>query len=205
MLDLKKKFIDLLGRYESSSAVAQKYWSEIESAYSHKNRYYHNLNHISHMCNELETASSSVIHLDNLVFAIFYHDIIYKASRSDNELQSARLFEKRIAVTTFQNIEVVKEQIIHTKTHQQSNDPDTNILLDIDLAILGQSPDMYQTYCANIRREYHIYPDFMYNKGRKKVLAHFLKAETIFKTEHFRALYETQARKNIEHELRSLS
>lgn len=59
-------------------------------------------------------------------------------------------------------------------------------------------------YTKQIRKEYSIYPDFLYKPGRKKVLEHFLQLENIFKTDYFKTKYEVQARKNIESEWRNL-
>ena len=55
-----------------------------------------------------------------------------------------------------------------------------------------------------IRKEYSIYPDFLYNPGRKKALEHFLEHKFIFQTEEFRTQYETKARENIKREIELL-
>ncbi|GAB5525289.1 MAG: hypothetical protein Roseis2KO_31610 [Roseivirga sp.] len=81
---------------------------------------------------------------------------------------------------------------------------DTNYLTDIDLSVLGAAPEVYQNYTVAIRKEYSIYPGFLYKRGRKKVLKHFLEMEHIFKTELFREKYEDRARKNLQAELNSL-
>jgi len=156
------------------------------------------------MFQELEQVKSEVQNLDVLEFSIFYHDIVYKASRSDNEQQSAELFKKRLSKTSFPFIQNCENQILATKKHLTSSDHDTNILLDLDLSILGQSQELYTQYAADIREEYKVYPDFLYNKGRIKVLNHFLGLESIFKTEHFIATYERQARRNLLIELNKL-
>jgi predicted metal-dependent HD superfamily phosphohydrolase len=40
--------------------------------------------------------------------------------------------------------------------------------LDADLSILGKDLDTYLAYTKMIRKEYSIYPDFLYKPGRKK-------------------------------------
>ncbi|MDX2245424.1 MAG: hypothetical protein SF052_01505 [Bacteroidia bacterium] len=84
-----------------------------------------------------------------------------------------------------------------------SPDNDTNLFTDADLSILGQKREIYHAYSTNVRKEYAIYPDILYNPGRKKVLQHFLAMEQIFKTPHFQEKYEAQARANLEEELMS--
>lgn len=94
--------------------------------------------------------------------------------------------------------------ILATKNHELSADNDTNYLLDADLAILGQTLDDYQKYTEQIREEYSIYPDFMYNSGRKKVLNYFLDMDEIYKTPYFKKNYEQKARVNIKNDLSEL-
>ena len=201
---LKDKFQRLFKKYSSSEELFKSYWQELESKYTSKNRHYHNLTHLENMLIELEPIKSEVQDLDTLLFSIFYHDIIYKSTRKDNEYQSALLFKKRISETSFLNIEKSFEQIIATKAHQYSDYSDTNILLDLDLSILGQPEEIYNQYCQNIRKEYSIYPDLLYFPGRKKVLRHFLELDSIFKTSFFIEKYEESARANIEMELQKL-
>lgn len=62
----------------------------------------------------------------------------------------------------------------------------------------------YLQYAENIRKEYSIYPDALYQPGRRQVLQHFLAQEHIFKTPVFRERYEKQARENISKELAML-
>ena len=154
---------------------------------------------------ELDKVKSKIVDLDSLLFSIYYHDIIYEPTQSDNELQSALTFEKRISNTSFINLNKCKIQIEATKDHDFSNDHDTNILLDLDLIILGQSHKEYLKYTRNIRKEYKIYPDFIYSKGRKKVLSKILEKDSIYKTDFFKKRYEYQARKNLTSELIKLN
>ena len=94
-----------------------------------------------------------------------------------------------------------KTHIIETSTHDLSSDPDTNFFTDADLSVLGQPWDQYEQYTRNVRKEYAMFPDFVYNPGRKKVLDHFLQMDSIFKTSHFKTTYENQARNNLRKEL----
>lgn len=96
------------------------------------------------------------------------------------------------------------KMIMATKSHENSEDSDTNYLTDADLSILGKCSYDYQKYTEQIREEYSIYPDFMYNSGRKKALQHFLQMDAIYKTRHFFKKYEKIARININNELEEL-
>lgn len=70
-----------------------------------------------------------------------------------------------------------------------------------DLKILSKDWEDYSIYFQQIRKEYSIYPDFLYNPGRKKALQHFLEHDYIYQTETFRNLYERQAKRNIQKEI----
>ena len=202
---LKETFLNLIAEYSDNETYNIKCWSEIEKKYSSKSRYYHNLGHIKNMIDELNEIESMVNDLDTLLFTVYYHDIIYKATKSDNEYKSALFFEKRISQTDFMGIKKVMKQIELTKEHKKSDDNDTNILLDLDFAVLGLPLEEYRIYYENIRREYKVFPDFMYKKGRIKALMSFLDSDYIFKTDYFINKYEKQARANINYELKYLS
>jgi predicted metal-dependent HD superfamily phosphohydrolase len=202
---IKEKFLNLIKEYSKNEDYNLECWNEIENNYSSKSRHYHNLEHLKNMLLELNKIQSEVKDLDCLLFAIYYHDIIYKPSKSNNEHQSALTFENRITKTSFDKLNKCMSQIEATKEHKISNDYDTNILLDLDLSVLGKNPQEYKKYCESIRKEYQIYPDFMYRKGRKKVLKSILELNFIYKTEYFKQLYENQAKENLKLELKQLS
>ena len=94
-----------------------------------------------------------------------------------------------------------------TKEHKiiLQNDSINQFMLDFDLSILGQDWKIYKTYISSIRKEYSMYPDFLYNPGRKKVLENFLKRESLFFTEFYKNLYEEKARENLSNEIKLLS
>lgn len=201
---LKERFFDLISKYCDDPTFNTRCWEEITKCYTAKNRYYHNLQHLENMLQELEMVKQEVKHMDSLLFSIYYHDIVYQATRSDNEHQSALLFKQQISPTNFNNIEYCFLQIEATKAHERSEDYDTNILLDLDLSILGKSQAIYKKYCQQIRQEYRIYPNMLYRRGRKRVLAKMLEHSSIYKTTTFIEKYEKQARANIALELNQL-
>ena len=146
---------------------------------------------------------SEITDFNTLLFSIFYHDIIYNPKRSDNELKSAQLASDRLNRLGLTNDQINKcyEQISATKEHINGAKIDTNFLVDFDLAILEDEPEKYIEYTKRIRKEYAIYPDLMYNKGRRKVLRRFLKMDRIFKTNEFKENLEERARENLRTEL----
>lgn len=206
-MNLKERFSDLCLPFTGDQQLISRLWREIETQYSEKGRYYHNLFHLENMFQELEGVKNLMEDFVTVSFSVFYHDIIYDASSKSNEEKSALYAAKRLQKQGLDPsvISKISAQILATKQHQKSDDNDTNYLLDADLSILGKEWLLYWEYTRQIRKEYFIYPDFLYKPGRKKVLKHFLELESIFKTDYFKEKYEFQARENIAAELSMLS
>jgi predicted metal-dependent HD superfamily phosphohydrolase len=200
---LKHTFIELLKNYTNNDSLINELWTEIEKNYTHKKRNYHTLLHLQNLLDQLTAVKDAIQNWDCILFTLYYHDIIYNALKSDNEEQSALLAKKRmqqISVSS-ETIELCTKRILATKSHIKSADNDTNYFTDADLSVLGQSWEVYSNYYKSIRKEYSIYPDLIYNPGRKKVLHHFLAMESIFKTKYFYDKFELQAKQNLQMEL----
>ena len=187
--------------------LIQKLWNEIRDSYSTSGRHYHNLAHLNNLLTELLPLKDKIHDWRILVFSIAYHDIVYNTLKHDNEEKSAEVARDRLAKlsTTPLQRDKCALQIMATKGHDVSDDPDTNLFTDADLAILGYDPDRYDQYTKGIRKEYQLYPALIYKPGRQKVLQHFLRMNHIYKTNFFRSKYEEQARNNILRELKDLS
>ncbi len=203
MSDLKEIFSNLLINYTTNSSLINELWDEVEKNYSEKKRHYHTLQHLENLLITLTEVKSEIQHWESILFTLFYHDIIYTALKSDNEENSALLAEKRMQQLSVSNdiIERCKNQILATKSHSKSTDSDTNYFTDADLSVLGQPWEIYSLYYKNVRKEYAIYPDFIYNPGRKKVIQHFLSMNSIFKTDYFYNQFEKVAKENLMKEL----
>ncbi len=204
MNNLKERYLNLVKPYEETDISSL--WLEVENNYSQKSRHYHNLQHIDALINHLEPVAAKLDDWELIQFSVFYHDIIYKPTKSNNEEKSAELAVKRLTqlgVST-SRIEKCKQQIIATKEHKSNQSGDTAYLLDADLSILGAPVEQYLEYTKKIRKEYGIYPDLIYKPGRKKVVQHFLNMASIFKTKYFQDQFEKQAKKNLQQELDSL-
>lgn len=203
---LKETFITLLRDYTSDNGLINTYWAEIEKAYTYKERHYHTLAHLENMLKELIEVQSQIKDWRTVLFSLYYHDIVYNALKNTNEEQSAELARKRMQAISVpeQSIENCYEQILATQKHLLSEYTDTNYFIDADLSVLGKDWSVYEQFTQRVRKEYSIYPDFVYKPGRKKVLQHFLNMEKIFKTDYFFTRYESKARQNLLQELKSL-
>jgi predicted metal-dependent HD superfamily phosphohydrolase len=149
--------------------------------------------------NEEKSASLVVKRLQQLEVSAQDHDIVYNCFKTNNEEKSASLVVKRLQQleVSAQDIGWCVQHILATKNHQISSNNDVNFFTDADLSVLGKSWNIYEDYFICVRKEYIIYPAFIYNKGRKKVLQHFLNMKKIYKTDFFFDTYEKQARINL--------
>ncbi len=204
-MTLQEYFYQLTHKYTSRKEDIFSLWKTIQKKYSENHRAYHNLNHLTELFNYYKQYSEELKNKDVVAFSIFYHDVIYNIWKKDNEEKSAEFAIKELSPLSLSPTiaNSIKEQIIATKTHESKN-MDSQFLIDFDLAILGQSEEVYQKYTHSIRKEYKLVPDFMYKKGRKKVLEHFINKPSIYKTSIFIDLYEKKAKKNLETELNKL-
>lgn len=200
-MNLKEKYTELLANIGFSANDIQKNWLNLEKAYSGKSRHYHNLTHIKDMLLSFETYRDKLDKPNEILFSIFYHDYIYKSSKKDNELKSAEFALSILPENISFDRQLVFDAICATQQHQHNIIEDINWLIDFDLKILARDWEDYKIYFEQIRKEYSIYPDFLYKPGRAKALKHFLENEFIFRTEEFRNLYEEKARMNIEREI----
>ena len=198
---LKNNFYILCEKFTTNNKFTKKLWNEIELSHSNKNRYYHTLSHLENIYTEL-----NIFQLSHIVeFAIFYHDIIYNIQKKDNEEKSAILAVKRLTELGLSDTSINKiyQLILETKNHQ-STSLENSLFLDADLSILGSKVEIYKKYIENIRKEYDIYSDKEYKSGRKKIIKEFLTKNRIYISNYFYTLYEEQARKNLEDELKLL-
>jgi len=201
-MELKNRFEKVFLKYTTDKTVIEELWEGLHKHYSESFRAYHNLTHLNELFSYLDMYSSEIEDLTEFILAIFYHDIIYNVWKKDNEEKSADFAVKVLNKLKLQNVNTanITAHILATKTHT-SNSNDTSFLIDFDLAILGQSWEVYLDYTKKIRTEYKTVPNIIYYKGRKKVLEHFLNKKSIFTTAIFKNKYEDIARTNLKSEI----
>ncbi len=210
MYNLEESWNSLIKKYTSDIDVILNSYNAIVKKYNLRFRYYHNLNHITDMLILADKYKSQINDFDSFQFAIWFHDIIYKTYRNDNEEKSALFafnFLNNIGVSKI-NIDNTTAMILLTKKHnisESENKSDYKLFLDIDLAILGTDREKYTEYIKNVRKEYFYIPGIIYNKSRIKLLSGFLNRDFIFLSNSFQNEYENTARQNISYEIDLLS
>ena len=82
--------------------------------------------------------------------------------------------------------------------------PDEQLLVDVDLSILGAPPERFAEYEAQVRQEYSWVPGFLFRTKRKAILREFLARKPIYSTSYFQANLEVQAHENLRHSIEQL-
>ena len=183
--------------------------NELIARYSEPHRRYHTMVHIED-CLAQVAASTDMDDNQRALMdaAIWFHDGIYDATRSDNEAESAKLAADRLAVEGAPQafIDEVVRLILLTAGHSvQADDALGARLVSIDLSILGADRDRYDAYAAAIREEYAHVPEPLYRAGRAAILGRFLESEALFADPVWAGRYETQARSNLAREIAALT
>lgn len=204
-MNLQERYSELLLKIKFNPNEINSLWLDLEKAYCAKSRQYHNLNHLVTMIELFDIHFTNLKNPNEVLYSIFYHDYIYKATRKDNELKSAKQALSILSQAAILDKQLVFDAICATQAHQQNEIADINWLIDFDLKILSTSWSEYQIYYNQIRTEYKIYPNILYKPGRRKALEHFLEQEFIYKTAAFRNLFDKEAKRNITREISVLT
>jgi predicted metal-dependent HD superfamily phosphohydrolase len=204
---LRAAWHDLLRQVGTPPASAEAVFEDLAARYAGPGRFYHTLDHLSDMLETIDRlcgeSPATAVRL-----AAWFHDAVYDSRASDNEERSAALAGEVLARLGLPAgiIAEVQRLVLLTRTHQAAeDDPDGQVLLDADLAILGSSECHYDAYARAIRQEYAWVPQAQYREGRTKVLRGFLARERIYRTRTMTETHEAAARANLRREIEALS
>jgi predicted metal-dependent HD superfamily phosphohydrolase len=192
-----------LGAQGGGSSV----FANLVAAYAEPARAYHTAEHIQDCLAQLDLSQDISTRPEEVEAAVWFHDAVYVPGASDNEDRSARLAQTALTACAapLETSRRIAELVLATRHLTVPRDPDARLLCDVDLSILGRTPEMFDEFERRIRREYHWVPDPAYRIARSEVLAGFLGRHPIYQTEYFRSHYETQARANLERVLARLA
>lgn len=168
-------------------------------AYSEPQRHYHTLQHLGECLMHFDAVQHLAQKPAEMELALWFHDAVYEVKAQDNELRSAQwavnaLQHSGAGDALCQRVHALIMATCHSATPV---DADTQLLVDIDLAILGASPERFAEYDEQVRAEYSWVPKLIYGFKRKQVLQSFLQRPQIYSTAHFQQSLEIQARSNL--------
>jgi predicted metal-dependent HD superfamily phosphohydrolase len=169
-------------------------------------RAYHTLEHVLHCLKWFGSVRHLAVHPDETEMALWLHDVVYDPHAGDNEARSAEWAEKSLgeAGVRSDNVQRIAALILATRHDQSPVDGDAALVVDIDLAILGEEPAVFDEYERRIRQEYAWVPQATFRAKRAELLERFLARSYIYHTPYFRERLEAQARRNLERSNRML-
>ena len=180
--------------------------NQLVAAHSERHRHYHTLQHLRECLAHFDAAAGLALRPPEVEVALWFHDAVYDPQRTDNEERSADWAARSIAAAGCPGgvAERVAALVRATQAHAASGDADTQLLLDIDLAILGASDERFAEYERQVRAEYAHVPQDQFAAGRARVLSGFLARPRIYQTRPFHDALEQRARANLGRALAAL-
>lgn len=182
-------------------------YEQLIAAYREPERHYHTLTHLENCLNHFDEVFFFFDTPEEVELALWFHDGIYQSHSQQNELHSATWLQKflRKYDVSAKRIERISHHIMATQNHPITTDLDRQLMLDIDLVILGSSPKIFNQFETNIRKEYGWVPWDIYRQKRLEILETFLSytrpehptRKTLYQTDYFRERYEAQAQQNL--------
>ena len=114
-------------------------YDELMRRYGEEHRAYHTRQHLEECLTWLALVRAQCAHADEIALALWYHDAIYQPRRADNEALSAAWLElvARQAGIATPATERMRELVLATRHDAVPSGADAQILVDIDLSILG--------------------------------------------------------------------
>ena len=185
-------------------APEERDYRRVRRAWRGMGRHYHTLSHLEACLREFDSARHLALRPAEVELALWLHDAVYRSWRRDNEAQSAALADELLRAAPLECVERIRRMILDTRHLEDELGGDTALVVDVDLSILGQSPDIYDGFERAVRREYWWVPRHRYLAGRSAVLQRFLSRASIYQTDQFYETYEKPARDNLARALAAL-
>ncbi len=183
-------------------------FATLAAAYAEPARSYHTAEHIRDCLAQFDLSQSTAHCPDEVEAAIWFHDAVYLPGAPDNEDRSARLAQASLTDAGASARRPPAGSPCWCSPPVTWSSPairDAALLCDIDLSILGQSPEVFAEFEQRIRREYAWVPELVYRSARAEILAGFLRRASVYQTDYFRDRYEIPARNNLERMISQLT
>ena len=178
---------------------------ELMNAWAEPHRHYHDQRHLRECLAFWARWRGLSFRSGEVAVALWFHDAIYDPQApqaGNNELNSAAwaarsLIRAGLASETAQRVHDLVMATQHDAPAALASGADAQLLVDIDLSILGSPPERFERYDQDVRKEYAWVPGFRYRDQRAQVLQGFLDRLRLYYGDAAAALLESQARINL--------
>jgi predicted metal-dependent HD superfamily phosphohydrolase len=181
--------------------------NQLVAAYSEPHRRYHTLQHLRECLAHAEAVRTLARRPAELELALWFHDAVYDPRRDDNEERSAQWAHASVLAAGCDAAiaDRVQALVLATKHHEAGDDIDTQLMVDIDLSILGASYARFDDYEREVRAEYAHVDDATFSAGRTRFVQAMLARPAIYATDVYRGTLEKRARENLQRSLEALA
>lgn len=174
--------------------------SELQRRYAEPQRHYHTMQHLGECLGWFEREKALAEHPGEVALALWFHDAVYDVHAHDNEARSA--YWAREALRAAGAGEAAAERV-HALVMATCHDAvpegrDAELLIDIDLSILGAERARFDEYERQVGEEYGFVPAAVRLPRRRAILQRFLDRDAIYATPRMHALLEARARANLQ-------
>ncbi|XP_059615003.1 uncharacterized protein LOC132260715 [Phlebotomus argentipes] len=201
---MENLWLEVCSRQKINQNATQEWLGKILRNYSQDERAYHNQNDMfAHKEKYLREGKAS----DSVILAAIFQYYSFDPKR-DSHTENCQAFREFLAEASLAEAPLGKyvRKLLGENIAEdlEGFDEDAQFLQDLDLAILGGSPEEYKNYTELLQKEYkHLNTD-SYKSTRLKILKTFLTIPRIYSTNFFRERLEESARRNIKKEIEEL-
>jgi predicted metal-dependent HD superfamily phosphohydrolase len=196
--------VPLLHRWESIMPGHDALFLDLFDRWGEEHRKYHGRTHLLAVLEALDLLCEPADAPRTVQLAAWFHDAVYRGAAGQDEEDSARLAEERLAQAGLPgaDVEEVARLVRLTSDHRpEPGDDDGALLCDADLSVLGGEPEPYARYVAAVREDYAHIGDADFAAGRTAVVRQLLDLDPLFHSERARELWLHAARRNLQGEL----
>ncbi len=180
---------------------------ELMQRYGEPHRSYHTMQHLDECLTQFDAVRSIAARPAEIELALWFHDAIYEVRSHDNEQKSADWV--RSVVLNADGAPDVADRVhalVMATCHNASpTTQDAQVLVDVDLSILGAAPARFDEYEFQVRAEYAWVPEALYRSKRAGILQAFLDRDSIYNTDWFQSRFEANACHNLTRSIANLT
>lgn len=184
---------------ELGGAADEALFDRLIAAYSEPHRHYHTLQHLRECFEHFDEVRDTAQRPAEIGLALWFHDAVYDVQRADNEQRSADWARDCVHAAGLADdaAQRIHDLVMATRHDAPAVGQDQQLLVDVDLAILGAAPGRFDEYEAQVRREYAHVPEAEFRTRRKRILEGFLARPRLYETPVFSDRLEQPARANL--------
>ncbi|RTQ31907.1 N-methyl-D-aspartate receptor NMDAR2C subunit [Variovorax gossypii] len=173
---------------------------ELQRRYAEPQRHYHTMQHLGECLAWFDHEKALAERPGEVALALWFHDAIYDVHAHDNEARSADWARRALldAGVDTAAADRVHALVMATRHDAVPQGRDAELLIDIDLSILGAERARFDEYERQVQAEYAFVPDEVRLPRRRAILQRFLDRKAIYATPRMHAQLEARARANLQ-------